>query len=609
MTACARPGLIALGLLATACAFDGDHLPDSALPDASPPLPTGECDDEQLRSAGFIINRCPDRAHLRIIARPAGPARVTLDGFGPVVHLDEAVRPSDWTVVVWSPRDGGLTVSYSGHARAPDVTLDLVPDGDCLLGTTALSFGRGDPLDAVDVWALGGPDAAFTGLGRWTTTPDGVQGWRDVERHGPAPRLLAQLGRAFVFGGLDPRRPLSTTVRDAGDGAGELRATLPGPLSGQGETWLSAPWAICAGASATLTLDAFGQRARLDAPPATAHLSTGITVDPDDPEALAAAGQRVAALGGAGHLWLRGDWAADRSAWTPRDAVAELAAALAPATVGVDWPALTLPPAAPLLIEHPDWLDADCADDCPRLDPRVPAVREHLARIRLALAEAGFEVRLTGVDHVPADDLRALLSALGAGRPSPTIVTGGPRAPSEQGLSPLVTLDPGPPARMARQMALWSRLGPFDAAAVEATADPDDGAIRQRLALAWVAGRGALPDADSADAADITEALTARWQDRPAAAAMRPLPGSWFDGADSPPPAPRAWRAADRLAIFNWSDAPIPWTDPLDLAPDLAGAANIFDPAAPALGDVGEVSIPPGDVVVWATVDGGPPGE
>lgn len=597
-------------LLLAGCTLDGDHLPEPYVPDAAPPLPTGACDDEQLRTDDLVLARCPDRAHLRLDFRPTGAARVTLDGFGPAVHLtDGVVGPADWTVIVWSPREDGLTVSYSGHPRAPDVTLELIPDGQCLIGATALSFGRGETLDAVDAWAISDADARFTGLGRWTTAPDGVVDWATADRQGPAPRLLAQLGRAFAFSGLDPRRPLSSSVRDAGDDSGTLRLTHAGPLSGFGEDWLSLPWAICVGTSAATTLGELGQRMRArltSAPPAgRGHLSTRFAVDPDAPEALTSAVGAVAALGASAHLWLHGDWAAHRVEWTPHPEVAVVPGDIAPATVGVEWPALALPPAAPLILEHPEWLDGDCADACPRLDPRVPAVREHLARIRLALAEAGFEVRLVGAEHLAPSDLRALLSALDVGDlPAPTLAPfAGSRAPSEVGLSPFVALGAAPASALARQMALWSGLGPFDADRIDDLAEAEDAAARQRLVLAWAAGRGALPE--TADGPDIA-ALTARWQETAVADAMRPLPDTWFDGGETPAPAPQAWRGSDRLAVFNWSAAPLSWTRPVELAPDLADAVNLFDPLAPPLGEVDEVSIPPGDVVVWATVDDSP---
>lgn len=580
--------------------------PDAAPTDVEPPDPAPPCSEPMASGDGFTLTRCADRATFGVTL-PDGRA---LRGLGPWFGAGDAILPATgYQLVTWRPADDGLTIDYRDQPGAPDATVTLRFDGPCLRG--ALTVIAGEAL-AIDAAGLTGDEADAPG--RWTLGADArpAPSGTDAEVGHALPRLWVAEG-ALVFGALDPARPLWTAS------APRLHARLAreAPIELAADEALTIPWALCAAMSPIEALDALGARIEADAvPAASARITlTRAQVEPD-PEALAELGARLsAALGSVGHLHLADGWAADRAEWRPLPEIAALPATLAPATVGLDWPALALEPDDPLVFEQPDWLEPGCAapdtPGCPRLDPRVPEVREHLARQHLALRDAGFAIRLVGLDHLPPSARRALLGALAVDAAAPEAAPPVERAapPVEAGLAPVVPLAPASdPATAAAALALWSALAP--GARVDPAVSLDPGPdLALRLGVAIAAGRGALADPATLDAdpATPTGRALAWWRRALHRGPARPLPGRWFTEPD-PAPAPPDWRAADRLILLNWTDRPRTVERPLALAPDLAGAPRLLADGAP-LGADDAVVVPPRGAVIWATVDGGPAGE
>ncbi len=587
----------ALGL---ACALGlaacDDARTDPPHPDMGPADP---CAEVLASSARFSVHRCADQARFALAAQ-TGDAPVRLVGLGPAVEVaGRRIAPLDWSTVVWRGTPDGLDIEYSGLPGAPRLTVALRFDDACLRGSLALAADQPVDVGAVEVLGLAGDDAALIGLGPSTLGPTAPEAWAAGATPHALPRLFAGSGLTVGLAALDPLGPL---VSEAAMTPPTLRLTHPHPLTLAADAPLELTWALCVAPSPAETLDALGARAAEGLPPTpqTTRLTLARPSTPDDglPDLAAALGTT---LGAAGHLALDDDWATDRTAWPPRAAIAALPAAAAPATIGVDWPALTLPADSPLPFDHPDWLDADC-DDCLRLDPRVPAVREHLARIHLTLLDAGLRPRLTGLETIDPGARRALLTALGVGDapvesepPPPTW------PPPDLGLTPRLEMTVTSPREAAFALAIFGALAPAIHPAAAVTLDGPDAA--QRLALAYITGAGALDDLPP-DAA-VTDWLTHR-ADPAHRAPARPIPGRWSLDAD---PAPPDWRGPGRLVLFNWSDSTRIVERPGDLAPDLRGAPRALTPDAPPLGEAATVEIAPGGAVIWATVDGGPRGE
>lgn len=610
MTRRALSAVAVSGLLATTggCGLGGLHGPDDLPPiDAEVP-PADDCSERLLEDGPFVIARCPDRVSVRVAATAPGGASTVLDGLTPaVVRAEGRISGADWPVALWTTREQ-VSIGYSGHVSGLDAALDLRIDGDCLQGTTTLSFGDG-LADRFDAFALAGPHAAAEGLGRWSVTAAAIDPTAEggVRR---GIRIFASADRALAVAAVDPSGPLETAVEGLGVRASRLGPLPLGPAPGPTATWVicvaDRPWDAAVRVEQQITR---GLPVH-ESPP---RLSLMHVFDPNRLDALDDVLRRLDTTEGFGHLWLSEDWAADRTWWRPSQTLADVPSRAAPASVGLVWPLLTLPPDSPLLLAEPGWIDPDCTIGCPRLDPRIPAVREHLARLHLELRDAGFEIRLAGLDHLEPADARGLLAALIVGDgPAPTLVPPDARdfPPIELGLSPAIPLASAAPADIARQLALFGRLDAHSR--IEGNVAPptgdDPAALRTTLALALVGGHGPLPALDGADLPAMIAPLVAYWRERPTAAMARPLPGRWFD-ADDPPPAPPDWRAPGALVLFNWSDSPRRVATPAELAPDLVGAPRLFQPDQPALGESEAVDIPPRDVVVWATVDGGSAGE
>lgn len=581
----------ALGL--TAC---DDARTDPPHPDMGPADP---CAEVLASSARFSIHRCADQARFALAAQ-TGDAPVRLVGLGPAVEVTgRRIAPLDWSTVVWRGAPDGVDIDYSGLPGAPRLTVALRFDGACLRGSLELTADQPMAIDAVEVLGLVGDDAALTGLGPSTLGPTAPEAWAAGPTPHALPRLFATPGRTVGLAALDP---LGSLVSEAALTPPTLRLTHPHPLTLAADAPLDLTWALCTAPSPTEALDALGARASESAPAAVHPTRLGLarpSLPGDDLPRLATA--IGATLGAAGHLALDDDWATDRTTWAPRAAIAALPAAAAPATIGVDWPALTLPADSPLPFDHPDWLDPDCGD-CLRLDPRVPAVREHLTRIHLALLDAGLRPRLTGLQAIDPGARRALLTALGVGD-APVEVEPPPPTwpPSDLGLTPRLEMSVTSPGGAAFALAIFGALAPAIHPAPAVPLDGPDAA--QRLALAYLTGAGTI-DGWPPDAA-VTAWLAHRADPRHAAPA-RPIPGRWLPDVD---PAPPDWRGPGRLVLFNWSDTPRVVERPADLAPELAGAPRALTPDAPPLGEAATVEIPPGGAVIWATVDDGRRGE
>ncbi|MEZ4435548.1 MAG: hypothetical protein R3F65_24355 [bacterium] len=582
------------GLIGAALAACEGGSPGAMAPDLGS---RGLCEAPLVEGERWRVSRCDDPSRLALRSADG----VELLGLGPSLHLaspvDGWIHPEDWPVVAWQGRADGGSARWHDPERGTAV-LDLTLAGACVDGTMTLSvpvvtvFDRIMPFSSELNLPIRGVEFEI-GAARPPTVdrPSMLIGTSRAET------------RALAVGGLDPAWPLSSTV-----GAGVSTELVDDALTVGPESPVTLPFAICATGEPAGTWAAFTALASARHPrPADAPL-VGWATPPRPLDALRADAERLAEwfAGSAVRplVLIDGEWYAGRGDWSPRAPLdGGIRAALPPAVdVGVVWPALQVAADGPVAAAHPEWLDPRCADDCPRLDARIPAVRDHLAREALALADQGLRVFITGLPADPAV-ARALLATL----PGVATLDAAPAEPTPAlGLSPAAGM---PAAERIEQQALalaarsWMRRNLVLSAGALTLVGRDPAAARQAAAVAALAGVRLLADAPGALEGDPNAEVARALLRAPALADARPLVFSEFE----PPP---IWRADRAVVFFNWSGAPRTVEAPAAYAPELADAVPLFgrgpdDPAA--LGEAARVTIAPGDAQVWVTVDEPPP--
>lgn len=582
--AAARSRAVAVALALAAC--DGE----SAGP-LEPDLGSREiCDELLVEHGGWQVTRCDDPSRLGLRA----PNGFTLHGVAASVELDDALHePQAWPVVVWQGRADGGSMRWHDQARA-SLVLDLTLGDACVEATLTLSA----PAPAL----VGRLMPLFGDL----RTPEYGSTFEIGGANRAVPRAVmlidssVALRGAIALGALDPEWPLDVRL-DRGPASAALieRGFMLTP-----DSPLTVPFALCAADDVVATWAAFGAlatapHARPPGPPLV-----GWRTGPRPLDALRADAERLADwAAGSGvtpTVLVDGAWFAGRGDWSPGPAFPEGVRAALPDSVdaAVVWPALAVAADGPVASMHPEWLRADCAGDCPQLDPRIPAVRDHLAAEALALAEAGLRVFVTGV---PADPhaARALLATLPA---AATLDPAPADPPPALGLSPQAGLPLGSSNRhRAELLTTRSWMLPrvaLDLGPIELAGRPLP-AARQAATLALLAGVRLLADAPGDLADDPTSAVARALLSAPPLTDVRPL----FFHPLQPPP---FWRADRALAIFNWTDEPLSVPRANAIAPELADAVPLFGRGAnePArLGDAALLVVAPGDAQVWVTVD------
>jgi hypothetical protein len=420
----------------------------------------------------------------------------------------------------------------------------------------------------------------------------------------PRPVMLvdaspAQTG-AIALGALDPEWPLYARL-----GRGPASAVLVETgFVLTPEAPLAVSFALCAAADAPATWAAFGAFATARHPRPPGPLLAGWRTGPLPVDELRAHADRLAGWfarsGITPTVLIDGAWFAGRGDWSPGPAFPEGVRAALPDAVeaAVVWPALAVAADGPIASMHPEWLQADCASDCPRLDARIPAVRDHLAAEALALADQGLRVFVTGVPSDP-HVARALLASL------PDVATLDPAPadpPPALGLSPYAGL---PPALSNRHLAeiLTARTWMLPRIALDTGPVTFAGRAlpeaRQAAALALLAGVRLITDPPGELADDPRRDIARALLTAPPLADVRPLFYHPFEP-------PSFWRADRALAIFNWTAEPLSVERAHQIAPELAAARPLFGDesnGAVTLGTAETLTIPPGDVQVWVTVD------
>ncbi len=556
---------VLVSALTAGCDDGDDRTPDP------PPPPAAACDTSPVDAGGWRVAQCRGSRALELTSADG----VVLTGVMPALALDGDEGAIDaWPVVVWQAGAAEGTLRLHDDARAT-VTLHLRLTGGCV-----------EAAVTVEVAA-----PAEVALSPWTVEAGRV-GDRALDAPAtprPAPRIVAGTSAAVMLGGIDPAWPLEIGSVD--------RAALTLPLAMTPGAPFTATLGVCSGADEAEARTAFAALVAAHHPRPASAAPLGWRVDAAA-EDLTANAALLAEWVERPTVVLDGAWYAGRGDWSPAAQFPDgIRAALPPAVdVAVVWPGLHVAADGPVAAEHPDWLDADCRGDCPTLDPRIPGVRDHLAREALALTDRGLRPIITGLPDDP-ERSRALLAAL----PDPlTLDAFETSPPPPLGLSPAVGLFASDALRdigAALEEHIWMR--PLVAFEVERLRllDRPAGPARQLAALALLAGVRLIDDPPLA-LADDARGETAR------ALLTAPV-------LTRPQPQPRAstaragvWRGDDALVIFNWSDDPLTLTRPVELAPDLAGATSLFAASGhDRLGDAAEVTIPPDDVVVWVTVD------
>jgi len=278
----------------------------------------------------------------------------------------------------------------------------------------------------------------------------------------------------------------------------------------------------------------------------------------------------------------------------------------------VSWPLLQFDPVGPLIADHPEWRDLGC--DCARFDPRIPAVREHLAREALALRAMGIEPQPIWLWHLAPVTHRSMLAALAGPdgvAPSslrPDVWRSSP--PPGLGLSPVVSLPANTPTTRDRAAMLGSMAWVTTRARVDlgwpTVVDVPPAQARQEAALALLAGvRLFNHDPDTLMADPATATIVDALLGAPDIGPVTPLAG-WFQPGAIPTPAPTGFVGQRGLALFNWGFVSEFVPRPFEAAPHLGATRRLFEPDGLPLDQVDEVEIPPGDVVMWVTVDEAP---
>ncbi|MCA9540592.1 MAG: hypothetical protein KC620_16955, partial [Myxococcales bacterium] len=253
---------------------------------------------------------------------------------------------------------------------------------------------------------------------------------------------------------------------------------------------------------------------------------------------------------------------------------------VAPAALWLRWPLLAAPEGSPVAFTHPDWRIGD------RLDPTLPAVRDHLTRALIAVADAGLAgAVLDGLDD--ADAARVLLEALAG--PASLGLSGDARA----GLGLIALGAPGGPSDVTdvvtRGGYAFTAHWPQTAAAgllldAPALASLTAGQVRLAATLQLFAG-GPCLFAD--DPRDLTPEALAPWR---AAGEAGPV-GRVLRVETTEGGLPTLLVAERAVAWLAWQAAAPVDLDPAALAPHLGQTATVF----PAPG--------PQDAGLWVAVD------
>lgn len=557
-----------VGVLATGCEDGGDGTRDPA------PTPTAACDTSPVEAGGWRVAQCRASRALELTSVDG----VVLTGVMPALTLDGDDGAIDaWPVVVWRAGSDGGTLRLHDDARAT-VTLDLRLAERCVEAAVTVEVAAPAEV-ALSLWTVESGRIGDRGSIDAPATPR------------PAPRVVVGAGAAVMAGGIDPAWPLEVGGVDRMALARSLSMTPGAPFT--------ATLGVCSGADEATARAAFAALVATHHPRPTGAAPLGWRVDAAA-DALADNAALLAEWVERPTVVLDGAWYAGRGDWSPAAQFPDgIRAALPPGVdVAVIWPGLRVAADGPVAAEHPDWLDADCRADCPTLDPRIPGVRDHLAREALALAARGLRPIITGLPADP-DRARALLAAL----PEPvTLDVFETSPPPPLGLSPAVGLFASDALRdigAALEDHIWMRR--IIAIEVERLRllDRPPGQARQLAALALLAGVRLIDDPPLALADDERGETARALLTAPTIGDPRPQPAPQIPSGRA-----RVWRGDDALVIFNWSDAALTLTRPVELAPELAGAAPLFAASGhDPLGDAAEVTIPPDDVVVWVTVD------
>lgn len=529
----------------------------------APPAPQAACAEPVLTVGANTLTRCADGA--RYGWQHAG--RVILDEATAGLRIAgvDALGPS-WPAVAWRISDDAAVLTHQGRADLPDFELELT------LGPAGLtSRMRFEATEPIVVEALIGTSGGLVTPG----TP----------AFGAAPHAGFGLWLGGEPVGARTDRP-GVVHPDGRITRGPLGELAPGAaFEITGDWWIGAPGQALRDAVEATPAPGWGWRT------GAAH---GAVVDLD---ALAAERDALLAIAPAPWIVVDGLWAPALGDWRPP---AALIAALAPARVGLAWPAALVCPDAPIFADVAALLGPG-EGACGRLDLDLPASQDLIARAGIALVDAG-------VAGLWMDDPR-LAAAVGLAEMQ-----------AFEGPATLVHLDrvdgaPGAACRAAatagpfpRDPACDAALSRLDAAVSAPDSDPIAAMLgrlehldlpriapapltlsgaparaRQRLAIAALGGGALLiADAPSTLSAEAVAALQAIGPHDLHRLAPDLTTEAW------PPP---VWRGAAALALFNWDPAPRQFA-----IPDAwIGRPGLFDPEAATA----EVTVPAGDVRIF----------